>query len=863
MTRIGIDVLGAPGAGPRRGEPMTLGIPLPRGLMHDASACEVRDGGDMAVPCQTRALDRWADGSIRWMLLDFPASLEDGRRGYWLVPDPGARSSTVSSALARLAGDDVLVETGRLRVRIRRTGSFPFDAVESRGPALDPLRSGLVIRDRSGAPCRIHIERVSIEEAGPCRARILWQGTATTGDAAALHIVTTADFFATLSAVRFRLTLRNPRRAEHPGNCWELGDRGSIFLRDVSLHLARPDGSPPSLRVSAERGAPWETMEEPFELYQESSGGPNWRSPVHVNCHGQVPHQMSGYRLRTTGQERRGTRATPIVWCPGAPSVDAQGGSPTATNAIGVAIPEFWQHFPRALEATGGVLSVRLFPEQYGDPFELQGGEQKTHDVWVAFGDDDVSDDPMEWCRTPSFARASPEWYSETGAVTHLLPAAEDPHRDYRALVDEAIEGPSSFLEKRESIDEYGWRHFGDLYADHEAVSQNEERPFVSHYNNQYDAIAGFACQFMMTGDQRWWTQMCELAAHVKDIDLYHTTEDKAAYNGGLFWHTYHYVAAGKSSHRSYPRGPGVSGGGPGSGHNYNAGLVLHYFLTGDDSSKAAAIQLAQWVVDMDDGSRTVFRWLDRGPTGVASMTASADFHGAGRGPGNSIEVLLNGFRLSGNARYLEKAEELIRRCIHPADDFEALDLLNAEMRWSYTIFLAALGSYLDLKIERGEIDTMYAYARASLVHYATWMVAHERPYLETPEKLEYPTETWAAQDIRKCEVLCLAARHVSGGGSALVDRAGFFFRYAVETLARMPTHVFTRPRVLLLSHGFMFGKVVRDGIVRAPEPRSRPSSFGAPSRFVGQKDRAIRRAVTIAALAAMVALGALVTALL
>ena len=32
-----------------------------------------------------------------------------------------------------------------------------------------------------------------------------------------------------------------------------------------------------------------------------------------------------------------------------------------------------------------------------------------------------------------------------------------------------------------------------------------------------------------------------ELAQHVVDIDVYHTTKDKSAYNGGLFWHTYHY----------------------------------------------------------------------------------------------------------------------------------------------------------------------------------------------------------------------------------------------------------------------------------------------------------------------------------
>ena len=54
------------------------------------------------------------------------------------------------------------------------------------------------------------------------------------------------------------------------------------------------------------------------------------------------------------------------------------------------------------------------------------------------------------------------------------------------------------------------------------------------------------------------------------DIDIYHTDEDKAAYNGGLFWHT---LPLRRRRHRrrtaSYPRRHGVHGGGPSTEHNY------------------------------------------------------------------------------------------------------------------------------------------------------------------------------------------------------------------------------------------------------------------------------------------------------
>ncbi len=93
-------------------------------------------------------------------------------------------------------------------------------------------------------------------------------------------------------------------------------------------------------------------------------------------------------------------------------------------------------------------------------------------------------------------------------------------------------------------------------------------------------------------------------------------------------------------------------------------------------------------------------------------------------------------------------------------------DPLDAENRWSYTVFLQALGKYLEYRAERGLVDAKFEYARAVLLKYATWMCAHERPYLDAPEQLEYPTETWAAQDIRKAAVFEFAARHTRDDGA-------------------------------------------------------------------------------------------------
>src|SRR5581483_11543848 len=474
------------------------------------------------------------------------------------------------------------------------------------------------------------------------------------------------QFFAGSATVHVDLTVRNPRRAAHPGGFWELGDAGSVLIEEAVLEF--PLGSAvDGVRCSVERGAPLESCAMPFELYQDSSGGDQWRSPNHVNRDGQIPLTFRGYRLRAGGRETAGLRACPIL------TVTGGGRQLTVTTQY------FWENFPKALNVAGDRLVVGLFPGQFSDAHEIQGGEQKTHRLTIAFDEDRVSEMPLEWARSPLIARADPWWYADAEAVSYLCPEATDPNVEYLDLIHAGIEGANRFERKREIIDEYGWRNFGDIYADHEGFYYKGPAPVVSHYNNQYDAIAGFAIQFFRTGDARWWRLMDELARHV--VDIYHTTEDKPQYNRGLFWHTCHYADAGRATHRSYARNSGTNGGGPSAQHNYSTGLMLHYFLTGSAASREAAVGLADWVVNMEDGRQTVFRWVDRGPTGWATDGPSGP-NGPNRASGNSLQTLINGTRLEGDRRYLLQAEQLIRRAIHPRQDLDALDLLNVELRW-------------------------------------------------------------------------------------------------------------------------------------------------------------------------------------
>ena len=833
----------------RTREPITFGVPLPRGAAQDPGVFTLRDAGGRPVPTDARVLDRWPDGSIRWLLVDGQVDAAGEGAGA-LTLERGPRSSCAPLKV-RQDGKRIVVTTGRAEFHLEPAGSSPFaNVLVDAKPVLDPGRTGITAEDEQGQSCTVTIERAEIEESGALRCVVTAAGTIRrAGGELLVELQLRLHFYAGSPTVRMLVRVRNPKKAEHPNGYWDLGSGGAAYLKDLSLNLAMSAGEGESrVACSPEPGDELARLPVPVALYQDSSGGENWNSTNHLNRRREVSTTFRGYRMHAADLDREGLRATPIAVLERGPAL------------VAVTMPHFWQNFPKAIEASADTLAVRLFPRQSADLHEIQGGEQKTHELFVAFAPDGVTAEPLAWCRSRLVLHAAPDWYCSSGAIPYLTTAGTAADRPRLDLLNAAIAGDDTFFRKREVIDEYGWRHFGDIYGDHEAVRRPSGAPLVSHYNNQYDPVGGFACQFLRSGDVRWWTQMEDLAAHVVDIDIYHTDQDKWAYNHGLFWHTYHYGDADTATHRSYPRAGAavIGGGGPSPDQNYTTGLMLHHFLTGDPASLETVVDSAQYVLDADDGNKTVFRWLDRGHTGAASASGTYSYHGPGRSPANSLNALVDGYRVSGRRAFLDKAEQLIRRCVHPANDIAGLDLLDAERRWFYTMFLQSLGKYLDDKVERGELDFMYAYGRASLLHYARWMVQHEEPYLERPERLEFPTETWAAQDIRKSDIFYYAMRHATGAErEAFRERGASFFDYATRTLATMPTRTLARPVVLLLSNGALHAWCAEQTDVQSPAPAG-AAAFGEPAVFVPQKVRAKKRAIFIAAAGAVILVCAL-----
>jgi len=594
------------------------------------------------------------------------------------------------------------------------------------------------------------------------------------------------------------LTVHNPAAAQHPEGLWDLGDVNSLLFDSLSLGLRWEDKK--GAATSGEIQINPEQASMPFAcravLTQLASGGEHWDSPVHQNPRGEILLKEPGFVARIDDQELQGTRADPNAHIT------------RGRHRVSVRLEDFWQRFPSQLSLDNSGVTVDLLP-QTQVPHELQAGERCTHRCTFHFTENATPETEQGAATFPQPLITLEPAHIEFCELPEIgTSAAIDPR--IQRLINQGLDGENNFFNKREAIDEYGWRNFGDLWADHETEGYDGEKLFVSHYNNQYDPLFGFLRQYLRSGKPSWLELAGDLARHTVDIDIYHTDKDRAEYNNGLFWHTDHYLQAETSSHRSYSgRQPkdayeGHShGGGPGGQHCYTTGLLYHYLVTGERSSRDALYELTDWIGRVYEGSGTLTDVLlalknRKRPDLKNHLTGQYPLD---RGVANYLHALMDCHALDRAPTTLRRLAKIIQHTVHPSDDLSTRALENVEEHWYYVVFLQALCRYLALKADLNQLDTDFVYARDCLLHYADWMVANEAPYLSKPDILEFPNHTWTAQDLRKVNVLFWADYWSADNSQAYASKASELADYIASTLSTEPSRQYTRILALLMQN--------------------------------------------------------------
>ena len=803
-------------------ELVTVGVPFPIGLLENERQILLVDERENQISASFIPTCRWSDKSIKWGVLEFFVDMAEATSMEVKICMLAESRGAAKDEKAIIRGmDEIVIERNGLLFAIDTRHFRPFKGIRFIDGKEICTGSSTELEFVNARRADFEIGEVNVRNTD-FKSVVSFSGNASGGS-----IRNAAKFDSTVTIydelIKIEFTIRNPKAARHYGGLWDLGDKNSLFIKDLSLRF----------RIASLAGGSYSTglgdhEARTFTIYQGSSGGGNSYHVNHVDRDGKVHIRCDGFVVHSeNGVVEKGARSDAMVVAKG------------DSFFVAAAMPRFWQNFPKTMELKDDSIRLGIFPKENEFGHELQPGEQKTHTVFMRIS---KGDPRIVWVHDPLVAEVPPSWYRKTHAIPYLDNQETSLHPVFEDIIGSLAHGKNTIADRREAIDEYGWRNYGDVFADHEyheSATKPDIRSFVSHYNNQYDILASMFCQYFQTSDPQWFFFALDLARHIQDIDTYHTDHDKSNFNHGLFWHTDHFVTACTATHRTFSiltkkqKGVQAYGGGPGYDHNYTRGLKYYYFLTGDEIARKTILGMADWTIRGIEGIGTFAETLERtirsrwGRRRRRNILTPYSFEGPGRSSGNALQVCLDAFELTNDHTYLRTAEQLIRKCVSPEDDIEERNLLEPNIRWMYTIFFMGLESYLHVKRQIYELDAMYSYGVVSLANYARWMSANEQSFLDRVGELDFPNfATRAAQDLRKCAVMLSAMKYCRDEDKdALYQRTLAIYRKSVEYLSGTENRHLIRPAAVVMAV---------EGVLRAgfgpkhavPVPESDPDTL-------------------------------------
>jgi hypothetical protein len=568
------------------GEPVSIGVPFPLTspplLSISQPGLSVSDALGQTVPAQFKVLSRWhgqrddAGAPLKWVLVSFAADV------------PGQSTATyVLRSGANLPGQLMAYDTpGALYVFTDPSSLFVLDKVSFRlfkevqidGWDIVALPGGRMdMRDLNGNSLPCTVSETVVEENGSVRFVVRQRGTV-----GGLHWTCRWYFHSERRDVTVDFRLEN-----HGAYGLFSGMPSSHRYFD-SLHLDLPI-SQAGASVTTPDGQRWLTGGD-YDLRQDFAWGAN------------TLDVLSGFQFsEQTGQQvlNSGTRFE------GALDLSGPGGGVT------VAVDRFWENFPKALEVENGTLRLGLWPAwghgpefrgQYGnisgpasaiDPLALQyyrfeGGRWKTHRMTFDFhagGRNPAAAGAVaQRLRLPLAGRPEPRWTKLTHAVGHLFserrawsrPAdiryermGDVMHDDSQATSQAGLGqiGLRAFRKRGGTYGGkqfYGWENYGDIIWAEGASSLH------------YDWTLSMLLRWYRGGDYGFFDVGRDMAWHKRDYDQNHSTDPAEYWRGASFYE------------KGWWHGNFLPGG---HSHTWLGGILLHYAMTGDESSYEAALE--------------------------------------------------------------------------------------------------------------------------------------------------------------------------------------------------------------------------------------------------------------------------------
>lgn len=561
----------------RHGFPATAGIPFPRGRVTRVDALWLAGPGGQPALAQLRPLERWPDGSVRWLLVDFLADVAAGGRATYTLSDGGPRAPRGGSRvrLERRGGRHVL-DTGPLRLAVDDTGATLLAEVAAgarRLPGAVALPA-VVLGDASGgAPLP---EAVRVETEGPVRTELLLRSRTPEGIAHEIRLAV----FAGQPAVRVQHTLTN------------VGDPHYAMIRSVSVGVP---GRFQTAQIGVDHGVRTVSLDRAHTFRQTDE------STLLLDGEAIARHG-SGW-LRATGAE----------------------------IAVTLASRYFSQEYPQAFVAAPTGLRLDVFATDSGGiPFG--SGAAKTHEWWLfvepaagAHAPDQVA---AAWA-APLVALPAPEWIVASRAVPQALAPGASGARDFLGRLATATshylaaartarwdEGPAGPCAQRTRENPrtgfFGALNWGDW--NFPGYRDPAEEGCDAWGNLEYDLPQVFGLAYLATGSRLFFDALVPAVRHYRDVDVVHHWADHPEWVGMNHPH--------KPMHFAFESVHEVD-----LGHTWLEGLLTHYRITGEIRSLEAARAIADVLSNSVDkaGNPRQLGWP------MIALVAAADATGEGR----------------------------------------------------------------------------------------------------------------------------------------------------------------------------------------------------------------------------------------
>jgi hypothetical protein len=732
--------------------PFSVGVPLPKGTFWPEQKLQIVTESGVNVISNVTPSSLWHDKSIRWCQIDGYSEQSNAQK-YFITKSQATLFKKQDCVFEKDGAFILKSKDLTLRVstdtflslkQITNTTSLPLE--------LSPIFSVKHVKTKFTL-----INSTLFTKTSSCNKPLyakLKQQYKTELNTPKKHLLVTVEYkldYVT-NQLKINLSVHNPMPLIPDNDQWDLGNENSIELSQFGLKIALPEGSFSVANTNDDRH-PFKPFEQ-WSLVINNSGGENWASKNHIDKHGVIPQKQRGAVVVEVDNKQTHT------YTELRPSLAFNLSDEAQRFAIN--IDNMWEKFPLEVSVLHDQMDINFCETKTDSGIELQPGEIKFHSLAIDLVQADLTTNAKKRAPTPTL---NPDIFCKANTIPWLTKSISQ--SPLSSIVDLGLTGERNFFAKREAVDEFGWRNFGDIYADHEAVGHKGGDIFVSHYNNQYDPLQGFLKQWVITGNPKWKQLADDLFEHIVNIDIYHTELDKQEYNGGLFWHTDHYVEAETATHRTYSKRQqkGVyedhaGGGGPGSHHCYTSGLALYYQLTGNESAKSAVIKLGNWITCFFEGDGTLLGSLLQYRNKAIVRNPLTGRYPLDRGVANYVNVLLDSYELTANRHYVERASSIITQTFDASDVVAERNFQDIENTWYYIVFMQSVAKYLWLCETVYGIDHDYAIIKKSFLHYVEWMATQEQPYLVNHQKLEYPNDTWTAQDLRKIMVLKIALNY-------------------------------------------------------------------------------------------------------